>query len=119
MLPLWSNSRFQLGLGVVVFGVAEAEGLGITAVKLDVPVFIQRGWPGVKGKEGVVAFGGAEYWGITPVNLDDTIGMLKGFLAAVTRGLLWLDAEDKEEVGADWMTSVMIRMKSAWERYCK
>lgn len=118
MLPLRSSSRFQLGLGVVVFRVAGAEGLGITAAKLDVPLIILRGWPGVKGKEGVAAFGatGAELWGITPANLDDTIGMLKGFLAAVTRGVLWLDAEDKEEVGADWITSVMIRMKSAWEK---
>lgn len=87
-------------MGVVVFGVAGAEGLGITAAKL-VPILILRGWLGVKGKEWVVAFGGAEYWGITPANLDDTIGMLKGFLAAVTRGLVWLDAEDKEEVGVD------------------
>lgn len=73
----------------------------ITAAKLDVPIVILRGLPGVKGKEWVVAFGGAEYWEITSANLDDTIGLLKGFLAAVTRGLLWLDAEDKEEVGAD------------------
>ena len=106
-------------MGEIVFGVAGAEGLGITAAKLDLLIVILGGWLGVKGKEGVVAFGGAEYWGISPANLDDTIGMLKGFLAAVTRGVLWLDAEDKEEVEADWITSVMIRMKSTLERYCK
>lgn len=58
---------------------------------------------------GPTAFGatGAEVFGILPANLDVPIDMLRGFLA-VTRGMVWLGANGKEDVAANCIVCIMI-----------
>ena len=57
---------------------------------------------------GAAIFGaaGAEAFGIAPANLDVPIEVLRGFLAAVTRGVPWLVAAAFGVAGAEsfWIT---------------
>ena len=62
---------------------------------------------------------GVEAFGIPPANLDVSIDMLRGSLAA-TRGAPWLGAKGKEEVAtaADCIASIMIYREQKAIRDC-